>query len=234
MSPGTGIGPAGVAFLALLGIALPYGAWRSGRALRSGEPPPRTALYLSTLAVQLVLGACSLATARFEGIAPQAGAVGPRELLYGASSLALLFATMSPAWRASARRGDRRVALFAPRDAPERTLWVAVSLSAAVAEELAWRGVGIDLLARLGIERDAAVLLAAGSFGLAHLAQGGRAALVVAGWAVGAHLLVGATGGLAVAIGVHFVYDVVAGLACARMLRRAQQADASRGRPTSG
>ena len=229
MSAAAAIGPAGAAFLALIGLALPYGAWRSGRALRSVDPPPRTALYLSTLAVQLVLGACALATARLEGIAPRAGAVGPRELAYGAFSLALLFATMAPVWRSAARRGDRRIALFAPREAPERTLWVAVSLCAAVAEELAWRGVGVELFARLGIEPDAAVLLAAGSFGLAHLAQGGRAALVVAGWAVGAHLLVGATGGLAVAIGVHFLYDVVAGLACARLLRPAE-AEASGGR----
>ena len=227
MSAAAAIGPAGAAFLALIGLALPYGAWRSGRALRSVDPPPRTALYLSTLAVQLVLGACALATARLEGIAPRAGAVGPRELAYGAFSLALLFATMAPVWRSAARRGDRRIALFAPREAPERTLWVAVSLCAAVAEELAWRGVGLDSEARE--ELDAAVLLAAGSFGLAHLAQGGRAALVVAGWAVGAHLLVGATGGLAVAIGVHFLYDVVAGLACARLLRPAE-AEASGGR----
>jgi len=227
VSAAAAIGPAGAAFLALIGLALPYGAWRSGRALRSGDPPPRTALYLSTLAVQLVLGACALATARLEGIAPRAGAVGPRELAYGAFSLALLFATMAPVWRSAARRGDRRIALFAPREAPERTLWVAVSLCAAVAEELAWRGVGLDSEARE--ELDAAVLLAAGSFGLAHLAQGGRAALVVAGWAVGAHLLVGATGGLAVAIGVHFLYDVVAGLACARLLRPAE-AEASGGR----
>lgn len=222
MSADTGIGPAGIAFLALLGAALPLGAWRTKVAIDAGEPlPGRVGFYLSVIATQVVLAGLAFATARFEGVVLAPGRADARALAAGAGLLALALATMLPFWRAAARRGDRRIALFAPRGRRERALWVATSLAAAFAEEVAYRGVLIALLARAGIGPEAAVLAAAAMFALAHLAQGWRAAPLVLAFAAGFHVLVAASGGLAVAIAVHALYDVIAGFASARLLRGA-------------
>jgi uncharacterized protein len=98
-------------------------------------------------------------------------------------------------------------------------MWVALSLSAGVGEELVWRGVLPSLLTLVSGSLAVGIALSVASFALAHAIQGLRSVLAIAAIAVAFHALVFISGSLYVAMAVHFVYDVIAGFTYARFAR---------------
>ncbi len=176
--------------------------------------------FLSVIVQQAVFAAIALGVASALGI-DLFPTYRPRgeHLLMGAVLLAVAVAALAPRWREQVRRRDRFVHLVAPRTPGERVLWTAVSVSAGVAEELAYRGVFFAILAPI-VGVPGATLLTALAFAAGHLAQGWQAAPVVFAFAVGFQLLVLASGTLVIAMAVHAVYDLIAGLAIGRLAER--------------
>ncbi len=198
------------AFVALQ-VLLAYAAWRSRAALVGGEklPPPRVLYPVVALQLLVLLG-LALAAAWDAGIALRPpGHSWERALIYGPLALALLLASVLPVWRFTpAAERARRTALL-PRDTVETSLVLLVCLIAGVAEEIAYRAVLPGLLQRLTGSLEAALLLSAVAFALAHWVQGKLAMAVVLGFAIAFHALVALTGGLAAAIAVHALYDAL-------------------------
>jgi hypothetical protein len=96
--------------------------------------------------------------------------------------------------------------------------WLAANLSAAVGEELAYRGALVELLTPW-LGSAAAVALSAALFGLSHLTQGWRGAAFSTVQALALQGLVILGGGLGLAIVAHFAYDIGAHLLGRRLAR---------------
>lgn len=115
--------------------------------------------------------------------------------------------------RAQVQRQFRGVpALMVPRDSSERRLWVGLSLTAGLCEEVFYRGFLIWYL-MMWLQGTAAVLLSAVVFGVAHLYLGwgvGVLRATIAGVVLGVAYLV--TGTLWVPIAMHAIVDVTSGL----------------------
>lgn len=102
--------------------------------------------------------------------------------------------------------------LMVPRDSSERRLWMSLSLTAGLCEEILYRGFLIWYL-NLLLPGMAAVLLAAIVFGLAHRYLGWKDGVLratIAGVVLGVAYLV--TGTLWVPIALHVILDVTSGL----------------------
>lgn len=211
------IGRAGWGFLILLVAVVPWGAYRSARALERRALPPRTPFLLSLVLQQAALAWLALWVAAREFIVVEWRVAHP---VFDTSLGVLLTVAMvvaaRPLWREAVRRRERRAYLTMPRTPLERAVWVVVSAAAGVGEEVAYRSVLFALLLRILGGAIPAALVAAVLFGLAHLVQGWKSVAIVAGAALVLQGLVWVTGGLAVAIAVHAIYDVAAGIAYGR------------------
>ena len=132
-------------------------------------------------------------------------------------SLAVLFAM---SWF-TARTFDYADDLFAvPPLALRDYALAAAALAAAVAEEVAYRGVGVQILWYSLGSQTAAILICATAFAIAHALQGWKSAVMIFALALVLHALVELTGTLVLAMVVHAVYDLVAGWIIARDARR--------------
>jgi membrane protease YdiL (CAAX protease family) len=202
-------------FLLLVGAVLPYLAIQSGRRLDAGEPPPpRRRLFAQTLALQGFLLAAALATAAAEGLtlfrAPDIGLEGAAA---GLALLGVALGTLPRRWRRRPVEQRRRVLALVPGASEDWPLYAAVCTAAACAEEIAYRGVMFAIVQSWTGGWWAAAATCALAFAAGHAAQGRRAAAAVFVMAMGMHGLVRISGGLEVAIAVHFLYDVGAGYA---------------------
>ncbi len=116
---------------------------------------------------------------------------------------------------------NTRVAhLFMPSNATELGWWLVVSVLAGTGEEITWRAVQTGLLAAATGNYPTAVVLSALSFGAAHAVQGWRSSAVIVVFALGFQTLVWLTGSLYVAMAVHIVYDITAGISYGRLARQ--------------
>lgn len=217
------------AFLAYLLAVLPWLAFRSATRVKAartaGGPavPSRELIWLNTLVSLGLLFALAWVTGRSFGYRPFAvPAIGPRDLLAAAAAFGACFGM-----RAISRRlrteGERRklfVYRLAPRNPREWALWAATALAAGVAEEVAYRGVGMQLLWYALGSPWAAALLCAGAFALAHAMQGGKSMAVIFAIALVMHGLVAFTGTLVLAMVVHGGYDLAAGYLIAQEASR--------------
>jgi membrane protease YdiL (CAAX protease family) len=134
--------------------------------------------------------------------------------------LALGLTAMPPVWRRSVERRERGIHLFMPRTPPERGLWVAVAMAAGVSEEVTYRGVLFAVLTGMTGSAVAGAAIASAIFGLSHVVQGWKSAGIVTIIALMVHGLVAVSGTLLLAIAIHAIYDIVAGLAYGRMGER--------------
>lgn len=213
-----GPGPAGWFHLAFFGALIPWAVWRSRRKLQVGPNPPRRRHFVAVLVQLLLFLALSAWVAWAEGIP----VFTPPELRWPALFTAALLLgggiyLMAPRWRQSVEQRDRKVHLFMPRTGAERLLWVAVSAAAAVSEEVTYRGVMFAVLTMATGNAWAAALIASAIFGFSHLVQGWKSAGIIVGIALALHGLVALSGSLHLAIAVHFLYDLIAGLAYGRL-----------------
>lgn len=204
----------GAGFLFLTVVAVPYFAVHTSRRMAAGTPlPPRPLFYSSTIAVQAFLAVTAVVAARSNGLALfPAPDFAARDVLAGAAALAIGLGTLPLRWRYRSEERKRRLYALVPRTGVERALWVAVSLAAGVGEEIAYRGALFGLLASLLGGWWPAALVSAAAFGLGHIVQGWRTAVIVFAIAVGFQGLVWLTGSLYTAMAVHFLYDLVTGI----------------------
>jgi hypothetical protein len=211
-------GPMGWLHLAFFGLLIPWAVWRSRARVVRGPNPPRRRHFAAVLVQLLLFLGLSLWVARLEELpllrpfAPDWRTVAAAALLLGAGLV-----LMAPKWRRSVELRERKVHLFMPRDGAERALWAGVSLAAAVSEEITYRGVMYLLLAGLTGSAWAAALIGSAIFGISHMVQGWKSAGIIAGVALALQGLVVLSGSLHLAIAVHFLYDLIAGLAYGRL-----------------
>lgn len=224
---------AGILLLATLLLALPWLAWRSAlrlRAARSGTESPdtsplpsRSGIFIGTLILLSALFFLAWLTGRTVGYDPfHVERLGLRELLAGLVALAAALGLrwVSQAIRSEAERRNLPAFAFMPRSSTEWGLYLTTAVTAGIAEETAYRGVGMALLTwSTGSGILSAAMLSV-AFGLAHLTQEWKSVGIVIAMALLMHGLVTFTGTLVIAMVVHTVYDVIAGILGSRDARR--------------
>jgi membrane protease YdiL (CAAX protease family) len=235
-----------VFLLFVLGV-MPRAAFRSARILKAraaggggspGAPAApaapavsRERILVSTIFSHAVLGALTWYVAHQDGRDLFAcDAIGGRELLAGALVLAVHFALRAVLLALRTEQERRRPPAMAwmPQTARQWGLYVTVCATAGLVEESTYRGVLVWIVAPwLGLVP--AALLAAVAFAVAHVAQGRKAVAVIFLMALSQHWLVEFTGTLIVAMVLHTVYDLAAGVLRRRRLRR-EAAQAARQR----
>jgi membrane protease YdiL (CAAX protease family) len=141
------------------------------------------------------------------------GSLGAREILAAFAALAACFVlrSLARAFRSEEERRKMAVYLLAPRSPREWALWTGTVMLASVAEEAAYRGVGMSILWYSLGNPWAAAFICATAFSLAHWAQGWKSAAVIFALAMVMHGLVALSGTLVLAMMVHATYDFVAG-----------------------
>jgi membrane protease YdiL (CAAX protease family) len=173
-----------------------------------------TSIHLAAFVMFSLLVADAQRIRLFPRVAPPAGAVAAGVAMYAAMVL-----LMRPRWRKAVESRLPAVHLFMPENTVERAWWICVSFLAGIGEEITWRGVQPALLSALTGSFWFAALLSAVSFGMTHIIQGWRSAAIIAGIAIGFQVLVWLAGSLYVAMVVHVLYDLTAGIAYGRLGR---------------
>ena len=118
------------------------------------------------------------------------------------------------------REREKVVALFMPTNSTERMLWLAAAALAGFGEEITWRGVQTTLLNRVTGNIFIAIAIAIVMFAISHAIQGWGSVGVIAMYTAGFHAIVWLSGSLYVAMVVHFLYDLIAGLAYGHLGRK--------------
>ncbi len=213
----------GACYIVILCLFIPWAAWHSRGRLKAldeaGAMPAPKRMYASSIVQLGLMGAFALIVGRtwhFEPfVAPNPGV---RAWLIGAVVLVFNRAIMmfSRRWRTDEERRTMFVYRLAPRTASDIALFVAVAIAAGVFEEIAYRGVLFGLLAQVFGSPWPAYGIAIIVFTAAHAVQGLKSALAILVMTIGFHILVAETGTLVVAMVVHSLYDVIAGLAARR------------------
>jgi membrane protease YdiL (CAAX protease family) len=204
-------------------------AFRSARRLRAtGEEgtaralPSRETIWISTLMSLGILFLLSWLVWRGFGYEIfTVPALGWRDL--GAAVLALGACFAIRAVLRAVRPDDERRRLLVyqlvPRTGREWALKSATVLAAGVAEEAAYRGVGMSILWYALGNLWLAALICALAFALAHWTQGFKSGVAIFAIALVMHALVSVTGTLVVAMVVHILYDFGAGYLIARQAK---------------
>ncbi|HTT06654.1 MAG TPA: CPBP family intramembrane glutamic endopeptidase [Steroidobacteraceae bacterium] len=173
--------------LALLG-AWAYGGTRSMARFHGALHPQRVRLYLFSIGVEWLVFAVVVAGV-VRARTPLSCVLGERwrssrELLRDiAVAAAFWLAAMAGLilfeWVLKIRGTGTTVLALLPRGAVESALWVALAVSAGICEETIFRGyLQRQLIAMTG-RPDTGLVLAAMIFGLGHLYQGWRMAIVI-------------------------------------------------------
>ena len=209
----TWIGTLGWMHLVGFGLWIPFLAIRTGLRIDKAALPPKKRYFVTVLVQLAIFAAFSIAVARGEWIplfpprAPSAASIAA-----GLGALAGMIALARPMWRRRVAERSRKVWLFMPRDAAERALWVANATAAGFGEEITYRGVLFVLLWRLTGSALAGALLSAVAFSIGHYLQGWKSMGIIFGIALIFQGLTWLSGSLYVAIAVHALYDIAAGL----------------------
>jgi membrane protease YdiL (CAAX protease family) len=210
----------GWAFVAFVTLVVPWAVLRNRESALAMAGIPLALRFYAMLLPQVVLGVLALVTGFGEGI-ELFPARAPSLLSWaaGAVFLGVALLLVRPHWRRSIEEDKPTWRLFAPTNRRERRMWIVLSLSAGIGEELVWRGVLPALIARLSGSLALGVALSVASFALAHAIQGLRSVLAIAAIAAAFHALVFISGSLYPAMVVHFAYDVIAGFTYARFAK---------------
>lgn len=209
-------------FLALVCVGLPALVLQSSRAVRAGATfPPRRRFYAGMIMVQGVLLATALAAGYERGLVlfpvptPE-----PLEIVLAVGLLTVALGTLPLRARLMTADEVRILAAVLPRERCDVPLWVVLSLTAGVAEEVAYRGVLFGVMLAWTDSWWVAGGVGAAFFALAHAMQGWQAVAAVVVFALGFQWLVLVAGDLYAAMAVHALYDLIAGLAGGAALTR--------------
>jgi len=207
----------------VMGVLIPFTVVRNYRRMvgKSLALPTRMRNFRTTAIMLVLLTSLSVVVGNAEWIDLYRfdAARLPQGLAAGFVMYVLAVAFMRPQWRRAVERRSRIVHLFMPGTPKERAWWFVVSTLAGVGEEITWRGVQTALLAYLTGSFVAGATLSAASFGLAHYMQGWKSAAIIAVFALGFQTIVWLSGSLYVAMAVHVLYDITAGLTYGRLGR---------------
>jgi membrane protease YdiL (CAAX protease family) len=214
------INPAGWVHLVYFGVVLPVFAVTQARKFAQAHKalPNRVHQFRNTSLTLAAFGGLSLFVARSEGMElfprtmPSWRAFGAGLLMYFIAVVA-----MRPRWRKAVERRARVVYLFMPTNATERFWWIVVAVLAGVSEEITWRGVQAGLAYKLLGTASLGAICCAASFGFGHIIQGWKGACIILVFALAFHLLVWLSGSLYIAMAVHIIYDITAGLNYSRL-----------------
>lgn len=222
---------ASLLFLFYLLLYLPWLARKSAVRLRAMQEdaasgPSREKIWLSALIGQALLLLLAVLAGRSFGYEFFAlPALGAREIgaALGALAIYLGLRALSRAWRTEDERRRMMVYFLAPRTPRDWLLWTATVVAASIAEEVAYRGVGMSLLWWSLGNGWVAALISGVAFALAHWTQGLKSGLVIFAMALVMHGLVWWTETLLLAVIVHAAYDFIAGVRISRDARRFDQ-----------
>jgi membrane protease YdiL (CAAX protease family) len=202
-------------YVFLVGVFMPAICIRSYFKLKAGARfPPKPVLRRQTLIIHGVLFLVAWFVWRSFG-----QSVFPpyeiqwRHVALGFAILVVFVCGMYPVWKYNAARKRDRIYRNMPQASNEMPGWIAVSLSAGFAEEIAYRGVLFGILYHWIPNWWAAALLCAVAFALGHAIQGWKSALIIFVMSVVVQGLVWYTGTLYVAMVAHAIYDAIAGFA---------------------
>lgn len=205
--------PVTVLFLTVTVVILPALAIRGQKLIAGVETLPRIPLYIETIVVQAILFGLSIAVCRNLGIEPLSFPLpGYRDWLAATLLLSVAVVSMSVTWRFSAPDHRRFLNLLVPRKRSEMILWTVLSLAAGFGEEMTYRAALPALLHSFGLPGVLGGVISAAIFGLAHAVQGWRNTVIIFLAGLVLHGLVMVTGTLWLAIAVHFLYDLAAGV----------------------
>lgn len=207
----------GWAFVVFVTLIVPGAVLRNRDTALAMASIPLARRFHAMLLPQIVLGALALITGFVEGVElfpPRAPSL--RSWSEALAFVAIAFALVRPHWRRAVEEDKPTWRLFAPSNRREKRMWVILSLTAGIGEELVWRGVLPALIARATGSLAVGIALSVLSFALAHAIQGVRSVLAIATIAAAFHALVLVSGSLYVAMAAHFIYDVAAGFTYAR------------------
>ena len=207
----------GWVFVVFVTLVVPWAVLRNRESALAMASIPLALRFYAMLMPQVLLGVLAVVTGLVEGLElfPMR-TPSLRAWLAGVLFIVVTLALVRPHWRRSVEENKPAWRLFAPANRRERRMWVALSLSAGIGEELVWRGVLPALLATLTGSVPVALTLSVLSFALAHAIQGVRSVFAIATIAAAFHALVAVSGSLYVAMVVHFAYDVIAGFTYAK------------------
>jgi len=224
--------PSGAVLLALVLVLLPALAVRTARRMRSdearassggAEPPSAASVWVSSSLVQAAVFAAAWLAARDYGLEPFAlPALGLRELSAAALALVVLLSLvpLSRSIRTESERERMRVLAWLPDSPREWTLYGLLAAAAGVSEELAYRGVAVEILGAVTGSTALSISLSATAFAVAHAVQGWKSGVLVLVMALTCQALVAATSTLVLAMVVHAGYDVLAAALASRDRRR--------------
>lgn len=210
-------------FLIVVGVLLPVLAWSTFRHLANESAsteslPSPEALAVQTIAVQAVVMALAwLALAHSElqlswtSDTDWASIVAAAAVVLAGLKVAQLEARRPLGSGERLRRKLRGVGLT--------KWWLAAIGAAAIGEEFAYRGVLFVMLGQ-SLPSMWAALISALCFGLAHLGQGWRGALLSAGFGLGLQVVVVISQGLFLGMLAHLLYDLGVVWLARRLARR--------------
>lgn len=219
-------GPTSLLFLAFVLVLLPWGARRTAQRLRGelpGTPVSRVLYWRSAVLLQVVL----LVFAWFTGTGFGYGVfavvqLGWTEVFLSFAAIGLCFGLRRISRWARSEEELRGLSVYqrAPRTGAELTWFSVAVVTASVAEEAAYRGVGWSILwYSLGNPWLAALIMSV-AFSLIHWNQGWKSGVTIFGFATVLHGLVALTNTLVLAMVVHAVYDFVVGYEIRRTAQR--------------
>jgi len=207
------IGPAGILHLVVFTLLLPWGAIVSARRLERNPLPPRLHFYLSVIIQHAAFITLSVIVAGYESIPiwkmPDDAA---RAVVVALCFLIIMIVIVLPQWRRSVIEGERKVWLFMPSGAPEKSLWGVISLAAGIGEEISYRAVLWVVLTRLTGSILIAAILASVIFAFSHYVQGWKSVVAIFFFSLSFHWLVSLTGSIVPGMVVHALYDFTAGM----------------------
>ena len=209
--------PSGLAFLFFLLVFLPVMARRSARRAETADTDTISTAktWTSTLVTQGVLFALALVVGRTFGFAMFAVPhLGARELLAAVAAIAVQFAIRWAArlMHTEQELRDKVLLRWFPKNGGEWSLFLAALLAASIAEEAAYRGVGMAILWWSTGSWLVSALACSLAFALAHAVQGGKSMAGIFLLALSMHVLVWYTETLVIAMAVHAIYDVAVSL----------------------
>lgn len=133
--------------------------------------------------------------------------------LLASGFLALNLGLDSLEWKYMSAARKKRLRSYLPDATPERVLWVPVSLVVAIGEEIVFRAVLLGILYQMVGDYWIAAVISAVFFAFIHLASWGWLSLIDLFFvALGLQWLVQVSGGLYIAIAVHFFHNLINGI----------------------
>jgi len=206
-------------YLFFMGIFLPGLCIRSYFRLKAGARfPPKSALRRQTIIMHALMFLFAWFVWRSFGqpVFPPY-AIQWKHAAVGLAILVILPCLMYPMWKANAIQKRERVYRTRPQSPQEMPEWIAMSLTAGFAEELAYRGVLFGILMYWIGNWWTAALLCAVAFALGHAIQGWKSVLIIFVMSLVFQWFVRFSGTLYLAMVVHAVYDIIAGYCYMRL-----------------